>query len=135
MKDMFLKVIAGEIPSEKIYEDDKTYAFLDINPNNPGHTLVIPKNYSKDIYDISQEDWRAVMGTVRMLAPVIKEALGAEGINIIMNNDEPAGQIVPHTHVHIIPRYKTDGFKHWKGSPYQDGEKERIGEQIRSCMK
>lgn len=134
MKDLFSKIIAGEIPSEKVYEDDKTYAFLDINPTNFGHTLVVPKNCSENIYDITDEDWVAIMRTVRMLAPKIKEALGAEGINIIMNNEQPAGQIVPYTHVHIIPRYKTDGFKHWKGVPYQEGEITKVGKKIRMSL-
>lgn len=131
MNDLFLKIIKGELPSEKIYEDEKTYAFLDINPTNPGHTLVVPKNYSENIYDINDKDWIAVMNTVRILAPKIKEALNAEGINIIMNNEKSAGQIVFHSHVHIVPRYETDGFKHWKGTPYKDGEIEKVGEKIR----
>lgn len=132
MKDLFSKIIAGSIPSEKIYEDDKTFAFLNHNPVNPGHTLVIPKNYSENLYDILEEDWIAIMKTVRMLAPKIKEALKAEGINIIMNNEQSAGQIVFRSHVHIIPRYQTDGFKHWKGTPYQGGEMGDIGEKIRA---
>jgi len=131
MKDLFLKIISGELPSEKIYEDDKTFAFLDINPTNPGHTLVVPKNYSENIYDIKDEDWVAMMRTARMLAPKIREALGAEGINIIMNNEKSAGQLVFHSHVHIVPRYQTDGFKHWNGTPYQEGEMEKVGEKIR----
>jgi len=131
MKDLFLKIIKGELPSEKIYEDDKTYAFLDINPTNPGHTLVVPKNYSENIYDIKEEDWIAVMKTARLLAPKIKKALNADGVNIIMNNDESAGQLVFHSHIHIVPRYKTDGFKHWRGIPYKEGEIEKVGEKIR----
>ncbi|HEC33056.1 MAG TPA: HIT family protein [Candidatus Kaiserbacteria bacterium] len=134
MKDLFIKIINGELPSEKIYEDDMTYAFLDINPTNKGHTLVVPKNHSENIYDIKEEDWTAVMKTVRLLSPKIKKALNADGINIIMNNEKSAGQLVPHSHVHIIPRYEADGFKHWKGTPYQEGEMERIGEKIRSVL-
>ena len=134
MKDLFSKIIKGDIPSEKIYEDDRTYAFLDINPTNPGHTLVVPKAHSRNMLDIKDEDWMAVARTVRMLAPKIKDALGAEGINIIINNEESAGQLVFHTHVHIIPRYQTDGFKHWKGEPYNDGEMERVGEKIRCLL-
>lgn len=134
MKDLFLKIIKGELPSEKIYEDDKTCAFLDINPTNHGHVLVVPKNYSENIYDIKYEDWVAVMRTVHLLAPKIKEALGADGINIIMNNEKPAGQIILHSHVHIIPRYQTDGFKHWKSTQYKEGEIERVGKKIRSVL-
>ena len=134
MKDLFLKIIKGELPSEKIYEDDKTYAFLDINPTNRGHTLVVPKNYSENLYDIKEEDWIAVMKTARLLAPKIKEAVKADGINIIMNNEKSAGQLVFHTHVHIVPRYETDEFKHWKGKPYKSEEMTEIGEKIRTLI-
>jgi histidine triad (HIT) family protein len=134
MEDLFLKIIKGEIPSEKIYEDDKTYAFLDINPTNQGHTLVVPKNYSRNIYDIDVEDWIALMSVVHKLAPKIKKAVGADGVNIIMNNEKPAGQLVFHSHVHIVPRYKIDGFKNWKGTPYKEGEIEKIGKKIRDNL-
>ncbi|MFC1730830.1 HIT family protein [candidate division KSB1 bacterium] len=134
MNDLFLKIIKGEIPSEKIYEDDKTYAFLDINPNNPGHTLVIPKESSRNIFDIKEEDWQALMETVRKLAPSIKEAMQADGINIHMNNEPAAFQEVFHTHIHIIPRFKDDGFKPFGGTPYKEGEEKRVGEKIRSII-
>ncbi len=131
MNDLFLKIIKGDIPSEKIYEDDKTYAFLEINPNNPGHTLVIPKVHSRNILDIKEEDWVALMDTVRKLAPVIKESMGATGVNVYMNNEASAFQEVFHTHVHIIPRHDEDGFLPWKGAPYKDGEMKKIGDKIR----
>lgn len=132
MDDLFLKIIQGEIPSEKIYEDDKTFAFLDINPNNPGHTLVVPKKYSRNILDIAEEDWIALMKTVHKLAPSVKDAVGATGVNIYMNNESSAFQEVFHTHVHIIPRHDNDGYRPWSGTPYQEGEMEKIGETIRA---
>ena len=106
MDCIFCKIIKGEIPCSKVYEDDKVFAFLDIAPITNGHTLVIPKNHSTNIYSIDPEDWKAVMDKVRELAPKIKEVMNAEGINIGMNNDPAAGQVVMHSHVHIIPRYK-----------------------------
>jgi len=134
MTDLFLKIINGDISSEKIYEDDKTFAFLDANPNNPGHTLVVPKVHSRNILDITDEDWSALMKTVRMLAPVVKEAMGATGVNVYMNNEESAFQVVFHTHVHIIPRHDGDGFYPWKGTPYTDDESKQIGEKIRKLL-
>lgn len=131
---LFCKIIAGEIPSQKVYEDEKTFAFLDINPVNHGHTLVVPKKHSENIYDIDESDWIAVMKTTKMLASKIKEAVEADGINIEMNNDTAAGQIVFHTHVHIVPRIDDDGFRHWPGTPYKDRGAEEIAEKIRKLL-
>ena len=124
MKDcLFCKIIAGEIPSYKIYEDENTFAFLDINPTNIGHTLVVPKKHSKNIFDIEKNDLNNVYQTSKKIATAIKKSLGADGINIISNNELAAGQLVFHTHIHIIPRFDNDGFKHWKGKRgYKNGE-------------
>lgn len=130
-EDLFLEIISGEIPSEKIYEDDRTYAFLDIKPTNIGHTLVVPKIYSRNIHDIDEEDWVAVMKTARKIAPIIQKVVGATGVNIIMNNEPAAGQVIFHSHVHIVPRFEDDGFRHWKGTPYKEGEIEKMGATIR----
>lgn len=131
---IFSKIIRKEIPAEIVYEDDDVMAFLDISPNNPGHTLVIPKIPSHNLLTIDAESWTKVMETVRMLAPKIKEAVCADGINIMMNNEQDAGQIVFHTHVHIIPRFKNDGYKHWPGHPYGEGEMPEIGTKIRAAL-
>lgn len=131
---LFERIISRDLPSEIVYEDEYTLAFLDINPVNPGHTLVVPKTHSENIYEIGSESWAQVMETVRILAPKIKEALGADGINIMMNNDEAAGQMVYHTHVHIIPRFPHDGFKHWPGTPYEEGKAGAVAERIRAQM-
>ncbi len=131
---IFSKIIRREIPAEIIYEDDDVLAFLDISPNNPGHTLVIPKDLSTNIFDISQDSWRKVMDVVRMLAPKVREGAGADAINIQMNNGEIAGQLVYHTHVHIIPRIKGDGFKHWAGTPYAQGEMRAVADAIRATL-
>lgn len=132
MSTIFEKIIAGEIPSNKVYEDDQTFAFLDADPINPGHTLVVPKEPYKDIYEIPKESLCAVMQTVHMLAPIIKESVGADGINIGQNNEPAAGQEVFHFHVHIMPRFKGDGHTHWQGTEnYHEGEKgSRIAEEI-----
>lgn len=131
---LFDRIISRELPSEIVYENEFTIAFLDINPTNHGHTLVVPKKHSANIYEVDKESWAHVMETVRMLAPKIKEALHADGINIMMNNDTAAGQMVFHSHVHIIPRFEGDGFKHWPGTPYNEGEMATVGKRIRQSL-
>lgn len=124
MSTIFAKIISGEIPSNKVYEDEHTFAFLDADPINPGHTLVIPKDEYKNIYEISEEAFLQVMKTVHKLSPIIKEAVGADGINIGQNNESAAGQEVFHLHVHIMPRFEDDNFTHWQGAKnYHEGEK------------
>lgn len=128
---VFDKIIKREIPAEIVYEDADTIAFLDIAPTNPGHTLVVPKKASRNIFDIDEADWLAVMKVVRKVAHAVKEAVGAEGVNITMNNEPAAGQEVFHAHVHIIPRFSTDGFGLWPKKQYKEGEKQAVAEKIR----
>jgi diadenosine tetraphosphate (Ap4A) HIT family hydrolase len=132
--NIFAKILRGELPpgAGLIYEDADTLAFLDINPNTPGHTLVIPKAQSRNVFDIEEASWLAVMKTVRTLAPVIREALGAEGVFLSMNNE--IGQLVFHSHVHIIPRYANDGLEPWKGKPYEEGEGALVAGKIRGKL-
>ena len=132
---IFCKIIHGELPSYKVYEDDKTIAFLDIRPVNAGHTLVVPKNHSNNIFDIAPEDWAAVAETVRKLAIAIEKGTGADGVNIAMNNREHAGQIVHHPHVHIIPRFKGDGLKLMPQRSYTGDEAEQSAHKIRDALK
>lgn len=131
---IFCKIVKGELPSYKVYEDEATFAFLDIRPVNPGHTLVISKKHSKNIFDVAPEDWSAITKVVRNVANVIEKAVAADGININMNNREHAGQIVEHVHVHIIPRFKGDGFKLWHQSSYKDGEAAKVQEKIKAQL-
>lgn len=131
---LFCQIVSGKIPSEKVYEDAQTYAFLDIHPVNPGHTLVIPKMHAENIYDIPQTHFCDLMETVRRLAPLVKETLNADGINIAMNNDSAAGQLVFHAHIHIIPRFDKDGYQHWRGTPYAEGEMTTIGNALRKSL-
>lgn len=133
-RTIFEKIIAREIPANIIYEDEDTLAFLDIAPNNPGHTIVIPKVHARNLLDISEESWFAVMRTVRKLAPIIKEAVGADGINLAMNNESAAGQVVFHAHVHIIPRHEGDGFTHFPQGKYEEGEADAIAAKLRAAL-
>ncbi len=119
---LFEQIINGDLPSYKIHEDDHTYAFLDIKPVNPGHTLVIPKRRYPDLFTIPQADFLAVMNMVHQLAPIIQAAVNADGINIANNNGQAAGQVVWHYHVHIIPRYDGDGHGQWHGNTVPTAE-------------
>ncbi len=120
---LFCKLVSGTVPiAAKLYENEDTLAFLDIHPINRGHTLVIPKAHHVNIYDTPGDVFQKVMETVHMLAPKIKQSVGAQGINIGINNDASAGQLVFHLHVHIIPRFDGDGHGSWHGNPYQEGE-------------
>lgn len=133
MTTVFEKIIAGDIPAQKIYEDEETFAFLDGNPVNPGHTLVIPKEPYKDIYEIPADVLCEVVNTARRLAPIIKEAVEADGINMYNNNEAAAGQKVWHFHLHLIPRFEDDGFTHWHGK--EDYHKDEAGEKIATEIK
>ena len=129
---LFCKIVAGEIPATKIYEDEDTLAFLDANPVNPGHTLVIPKKHSRNIFDIEKEDLLNVTNNIQKVAKAIKEGLSPDGINIISNNEPVAGQVIFHTHIHIVPRFTGDGFEHWKGTTYDEGE--GVAEKIKARL-
>ena len=97
MSSVFTKIVNGEIPCYKIYEDDKTMAFLDINPETPGHTLVIPKKEVDKIYDLDDEDFNALMTTVKKLSRHMEEVLGTRTLWKVIGTD------VPHAHVHLLP--------------------------------
>ncbi|MEK7531320.1 MAG: HIT family protein [Patescibacteria group bacterium] len=129
---LFCKIIAQEVPSTKIYENESVYAFLDINPINLGHTLVVPKNHSENIHDISEEDATALMQAGKKIASALKKGLHADGVNLIMNNEKASGQIVFHAHLHIIPRLEADGFHHWRGKEFSKEEIEKAGEKIKN---
>lgn len=132
---IFCKIVKGEIPSEMVYEDEHTCAFLDINPNNHGHTLVIPKDHFENIYTVPDETLARTMLVVKKLSVAIKNSLDADGINLTMNNEKAAGQIVFHAHIHVIPRYKTDDFKGFPKKSYKDGEAEAVAKKIKSELK
>jgi histidine triad (HIT) family protein len=108
---IFCKIVSGEIPSHKIDEDDKTLAFMDINPWTRGHALVIPKEHSRNIYDADPDDLAATHVAAQRLAKRARDVLGAEGINILQSSEPVAMQTVFHLHVHVIPRYSDDGLR------------------------
>ncbi len=135
MDCIFCKIISGEIPAAKIYEDENTLAFLDASPNNHGHTLVVPKTHAKNILDVSEDALARMMPAVKKVSKAVFEGMGAAGLNITMNNEPPAGQVIFHLHIHIIPRFHGDGLKVWtRKIPYKSGEMEEVAEKIRAVL-
>ncbi len=110
MKDcIFCQIVRGEIPSQKIYEDESSYVFLDIHPLTEGHTMVIPKQHFQTIQEMPPALAGKVFETVSRITGKIERAIGASATTIGINNGRSAGQVVPHLHVHIVPRYENDG--------------------------
>lgn len=111
MKDencIFCKILAGEIPSTAVYEDDDFKAILDVNPAARGHVIILPKNHAAHIYELPDEDASKIMIVAKKIATAIEKAYHCDGVNILQNNGEAAGQTVFHLHVHVIPRFKGD---------------------------
>ena len=108
---LFCKIIKGDIPSFKIYEDEYTYAFLDISKDVDGHTLVVSKKHVKNILDADEETLSHVMSTVKKISNHYIDKCGYSGVNILNNNNESAEQSIMHLHFHIIPKKDTDSFK------------------------
>ncbi len=104
-QNVFAKILRGELPSHKIYEDDKTIVIMDIMPRGDGHVLVVPKAPSRNILDIAPDDLAAVMATAQKLARAVMKAFGADGTTIQQFSEPAGGQVVFHTHVHVIPRF------------------------------
>ena len=102
--NIFAKVLRGEMPCHKVYEDDKTIAFLDIMPRIDGHTLVLPKNPSRNIFDIAPDDINAVMATVQKVSRAVMTAFEADGVTVQQFNEQAGGQVIFHLHVHVLPR-------------------------------
>jgi histidine triad (HIT) family protein len=135
---IFCKIVNGEIPAYKVYEDEHVLAFLDISQVTNGHTLVIPKNHHQDLYELPSEVAEKVFSVVPKIANAIKSSFNPIGLNLLNNNGEEAGQSVFHYHLHIIPRYgKGDGFGAvWKShqSEYTAEKYQKTAEQIKASL-
>jgi histidine triad (HIT) family protein len=115
MATIFDKILSGEIPSYKVYEDEHVYSFLDINPIVPGHTLVIPKEAKEKLHELSDESAAAIGRALPRICRAIMKATGAVDYNILQNNGTPAHQSVMHIHFHIIPKFADQGLGiRWK---------------------
>lgn len=130
---VFCKIIAKEIPSTAVYEDADVYAFLDISPVQPGHTLVVPKTHGATLLDVSDDVLAKTIQAVQRVAQAMQRALGFDGFNVTQNNGTAAGQSVHHLHMHIIPRYKDDGLVAWPHGPYASlTEAQELAQKIRA---
>ena len=132
---VFCKIRDGEIPSMRVYEDDRTLAFMDINPLNAGHTLVIIKAHEPTIFDADAADLAAAMATAKRVARALRDAMKPDGLNVMQANGAAAFQSVPHLHLHLIPRFIRDG----KGFDWQlvPGNRDEIlanAEKIRAAL-
>ncbi|UCD87600.1 MAG: HIT family protein [Desulfobacterales bacterium] len=136
MDCIFCKIVNNEIPSIKVYEDDRVFAFMDINPLNEGHLLVIPKAHAATIHEISEADFVAVTSATHKLATAVKKALNPKGINLMQLNGKAANQVVPHLHVHIVPRWSGDGLTicKWELTAGDMEKIKAVGRQIENAL-
>ena len=125
MNCVFCKIVNGELPSLKVYEDENTMVFMDIAKDVDGHMVAIPKKHIKNILDCDEVTLQQLMSTVQKVSCHCVDQCGYDGVNLLNASDESAGQSVPHFHIHIIPRKKDDGLDTW---PKFDGAKHKIEE-------
>lgn len=133
--NIFAKILRGELPAHRVYEDDRALAFLDIMPRAPGHTLVIPKNPARNILDIDADDLGHVAGIAQRIARAGMKAFAADGITVQQFNETAGGQVVFHLHVHVIPRH--DGVALRPAATYKASNEElaATAEKIRAALK
>ena len=130
---LFCKIVARELPATVVAEDERTVSFMDINPATRGHALVVPREHSVDLLEIPQEDLAAVAAAAKRLAARAKEALGADGVNLLNSCGAAAWQTVFHFHIHVIPRYRDDPLKlPWIPGPGDPDEIAAAGAALRA---
>ena len=128
---IFCRIACGEIPSKTLYEDEQFRVILDLGPATKGHALILPKDHAANLYELPEETAAAVMKLSKKMALKMRDKLHCDGLNLVQNNGETAGQTVPHFHLHLIPRYKGDGQNiNWvPGKPSQE-ELEAVRKEI-----
>ena len=131
MNCIFCKIISGEIPARKLYEDDEFIAILDAFPSSLGHSLVIPKGHVSDVLEMDEALAGRAFALAAKIAKKMTSALGCSGVNILQNNREAAGQTVHHFHVHVIPRYMGDNVTiRWTTTKSNNEDAEKIREKL-----
>lgn len=131
MDCLFCKIVAGELPAHKLYEDERVLAFLDIQPGAEGHALVIPKDHATGFLDLEDETRDAIFAAARRIAPALIEETGAEGLNLHQSNGEAAGQVIFHFHLHLLPRRRGDGLRSpWTPGDSEAGELSTLAERV-----
>ena len=132
---IFCKIIAGQIPAATLIETDRVVCFLDINPVNPGHALVVPRRHFAGLLDLSADEARAAIVVAQRVAAAIVQATGSPAFNILQNNGRCAGQLIDHVHFHVIPRNPSDGFSFgWRQLKYEEGELKALQDAIRARL-
>lgn len=132
---IFCKIVSGQIPSVKVFENDSVLAFLDVGPISDGHTLVIPKQHCGRLDQTSPDTVSEIAQVLVKLARAVQKAVNADGYNVLCNNGVAAGQVVEHLHFHIIPRRVNDGvFNRWPSYQYDDGKADQIAEKIKENL-
>jgi histidine triad (HIT) family protein len=132
---VFCKIRDGELPSMRVYEDERTIVFMDINPLNAGHCLVVPRNHAATIWDADVEDLQAAMATAKKVALALGEAVKPDGLNVLQANGAAAFQSVPHYHLHLIPRWNNDGKGFdWTLVPADRQQIISVGERVRAAL-
>jgi len=128
---IFCKIIAGEIPSATIYEDEDFKVIMDISPAAKGHAIILPKRHFADLYELDEITSLKALAVARKVATAIKAEFRCDGLNLLQNNGEAAGQTVFHFHIHLIPRYRKDQVKmSWIQGEYKEGEMASIAQAI-----
>lgn len=128
---IFCKIAAGEIPSKTLYEDEKFRVILDLGPATRGHSLILPKDHAANLYELPEETAAEAMKLAKSMALLLREKLRCDGLNLVQNNGETAGQTVSHFHLHLIPRYKGDGQRiNWTPSKPTQEELEAVRKEI-----
>lgn len=132
---IFCKIIKGEIPCIKVYEDKNIISFLDIAPANKGHCLVVPKKHYETIIEAPDSIITGCLKTAKNIAKAMSLSLANEGFNILINNKKAAGQLVPHLHIHIIPRFKDDSINlNWRPKRYGTREIDEFAKKIKNFL-
>ena len=132
---IFCKIVAGQVPCFKLHEDDKTIAFMDINPVNPGHALAVAKGHYPTVDVIPADVLAAVAGTAQRVAKAVLRELKPDGVNLLQANGEGAGQSVPHLHIHIMPRRPNDGLiLNWSPRAGDMKEIEAVWQRLKAAM-
>jgi len=132
---VFCKIVAGELPAAKLIETDKALSFLDTNPINPGHALIVPKRHVCSMLDLQQDELHATMFLVKRVAAAVIEATGSPAFNVLQSNGPEAGQVIDHCHFHVIPRRADDGVSlEGRHMSYKPGEIEALQQAIQTRL-
>ncbi len=133
---IFCKIVNGEVPYDKIYENDYVIAFLNVKPSSPGHVLVIPKKHYNTMLDLPEDLLCDLIKTVQKISKAVLSVVDTDSFNLVVNTGKNAGQLVEHVHFHIIPRLKEDKrILSLSSVPYKDGQKEQVLEKIKKVLK